>query len=68
VAAETIRRAIKRDLPLFPDEVVDTWLLPIAEDAGWPPVPFSRWDRILLQRPVAFWRNLRWEKRRVALA
>ena len=59
---------IKRDLPGFPDEVIETWIMPLAEDAGWPPVIFSRWDRILMHRPLTFWRALEWEKRRVPLS
>lgn len=58
---------IKGDLPNFPDEVVRTWLYPLAKSAGWPPAPFSRWDRILIHRPLSFWRSVDWEKRRVSL-
>jgi hypothetical protein len=58
---------IKSDLPNFPDQVIDTWLLPLARDAGWPPAPFSRWDAILLDRPLSFWRSLVWERRIVPL-
>ena len=58
---------IKRDLPDFPDEVVQTWLVPLAKTAGWPPAPFSRRDRILMHRPLPFWRAVVWDKRRVSL-
>jgi len=58
---------IKNDLPDFPDEVVQTWLLPLAKSAGWPPTPLSRWDHILMHRPLSFWRSVEWEKRRVSL-
>ena len=58
---------IKSDLPDFPDEVIQTWLLPFARSVGWPPAPFSRWDRILIHRPLSFWRTVEWEKRRVSL-
>lgn len=56
---------IKADLPNFPDEVVQTWLLRAAQHSGWPPAPFSRWDKILLHRSLSFWRTVTWERRRV---
>lgn len=54
---------IKNDLPNFPDEVITDWLLPIANDIGWPPVT-SRWNFILLDKPLDFWKTLTWEKKK----
>ena len=59
---------IQDDVPNFPDEVIESWLVPMAESAGWPPIPGSRWDRILLDRPLSFWKQMRWSKERVFLS
>ena len=48
---------IKNTLPNFPDEVIETWLLPFAVSEGWPPVigsddiPLERWGYLLPRKP-----------------
>jgi hypothetical protein len=62
------RNRIHADVPNFPEEVVDSWLVPMVRSgAGWPPAPWSRWNRILLGRPLSFWQGLAWSKVRVPL-
>jgi hypothetical protein len=41
---------IKKDLPAWPDEMIDLWLLFFENDLGWPP-PDHRWRRIPGGRP-----------------
>jgi hypothetical protein len=58
---------IKADLPNFPDEVIEDWLLYFANEpnVGWPPpVPLGdhRWAGILGDRPLSWWRRLTWNK------
>jgi hypothetical protein len=55
---------IQKDLPNWPAGVIDPWLVEFANDPGmgWPPPgPFGdhRWWRLLGQRPVSWWRNVR---------
>jgi hypothetical protein len=59
---------ISRDLPNAPQEVIETWLAPLARTAGWPPTILSRWQQILLERPLSFWQQLEWSKTRVLLS
>lgn len=57
---------IRAALPNFPASLIYHWLLPFAEDIGWPPrfdgdpaVENARWRKIL-QRPLFFWRTVTW--------
>jgi len=57
---------IKADLPDWPDDVVDQWLLNLAnqEGMGWPPpIPFNghRWQYIIV-KPVSWWKKVTWTK------
>jgi hypothetical protein len=57
---------IKRDLPAFPDRVVDQWLFHLAQhdDTGWPPpdpLGLHRWALILGHRPLPWWREVTWK-------
>ena len=59
---------IKSTLPNFPDEVITDWLLPFANELGWPPT-HERWPYIFAQpigswyaTPTDFWRNTSWTK------
>lgn len=58
---------IKRDLPNFPDDVIRDWLLPYAEEIGWPPT-HSRWRGILSQRPLPFWTSVTWSQQDLDLS
>jgi hypothetical protein len=57
---------IKKDLPHWPDEVIEEWLLKLANrgsDTGWPPpepLGDHTWKYILGGRPLSWWRQVRW--------
>jgi hypothetical protein len=55
---------IKKDLPGWPDEVIEEWLVYLAnrDDTGWPPPdPLSgSWEGILGGRPLSWWRDVTW--------
>jgi len=59
---------IKSTLPNFPDEVIETWLLPFAVSEGWPPVigsdgvPLKRWRYLLGRKPLSEFKTLSWSK------
>jgi hypothetical protein len=55
---------IKADLPEWPDDVIDQWLLKFANqpEMGWPPPePYDchRWG-LLLTHPLSWWKNVTW--------
>ncbi|WP_422422356.1 hypothetical protein [Pseudomonas sp. GZD-222] len=59
--------AIQQALPNFPPDIVYHWLLPFAQDIGWPPGPNdlkfhkeTRWSGIL-RWPIQFWQAVQWE-------
>jgi hypothetical protein len=61
---------IKSDLPNWPDDVIDQWLLYLAnrEDTGWPPPdPLGNhaWAFILGHRPISWWRDVAWKTEKV---
>ncbi|MHC2275361.1 hypothetical protein ACVME8_001972 [Bradyrhizobium diazoefficiens] len=64
----TTLQDIKKDLPDWPDDVIDQWLLKLANQPrmGWPPSePLTgRW-KLLLTHPVSWWKEVSWtqEKR-----
>jgi hypothetical protein len=57
---------IQKNLPDWPKEVIDPWLIELANDPGmgwWPPPePYGdhRWGRLLGQRPISWWKNVTW--------
>lgn len=56
---------IKRDLPKWPDYIIEEWLLYLAnrEDTGWPPpdpIGDHAWAHIIV-KPIAWWRNVDWK-------
>jgi hypothetical protein len=56
---------IKNDLPAWPDEVIEEWLLYLAnrDDTGWPPpdpLGHQSWAYILGHRPLPWWREVSW--------
>jgi hypothetical protein len=57
------------DLPEWPRDVIDQWLLPYAESEGWPPallhstIPENRWRFLLGGRSVQHFQRLRWHLR-----
>ena len=58
---------IKRDLPHWPDEVIELWLFYLANrgDTGWPPrEPLGNhaWAFILGFRPLSWWREVSWKR------
>ena len=58
---------IKKDLPKWPDDVIEDWLLKLANrgpDTGWPPpepLGNSAWKYILGGRPLSWWKDVAWE-------
>ena len=65
--------AIRHILPNCPDEVIGEWLGYYAKEIGWPPFdlsgsPVGRWAKILLNRPLSYWRGLRWNRWDIRLA
>jgi hypothetical protein len=59
---------IKNTLPNFPEEVIETWLLPFAVSEGWPPkidsdgIPLERWRYLLAKKRWSEIQNLSWSK------
>jgi hypothetical protein len=51
---------ISNDLPNFPEEVVEQWLLPFAVDEGWPPES-ERWKYLLNNTDLNYWREINWQ-------
>jgi hypothetical protein len=61
---------IKSDLPNWPNDVIDDWLLYFANEpnCGWPPpepLGDHRWAGILGDRPLSWWRDVTWSKESV---
>lgn len=62
-----MKNRIKASLPNFPDCVIENWLLPFAEDIGWPPKELDgflidRWRDLLGQRTdLEYWKNVKWK-------
>jgi hypothetical protein len=61
---------IKKDLPTWPDDVIDQWLLYFANesDCKWPPpdpLGEHRWAGILGGRPLSWWKKVSWKKETV---
>lgn len=54
-------KLIKQDLPNFPDEVIEDFLLEYAITDSWPPVGSSWWGR-MRYKTLSDWRNYKWEK------
>jgi hypothetical protein len=62
---------IQKDLPDWPTDVVDQWLLYFANepDGGWsPPDPLGvhRWNGILGGRPLSWWKHVTWNRQTVS--
>jgi hypothetical protein len=61
---------IKNDLPAWPDQVIDEWLLYLANrgDTGWPPpnpLGDHPWAFILGYRPIPWWREVTWKLEKI---
>jgi hypothetical protein len=58
---------IKADLPHWPDDVIQQWLLKLANrgaDTGWPPperLDGHAWKYILGGRPLSWWKDVSWQ-------
>jgi hypothetical protein len=55
---------IKADLPDWPDDVIEQWLLKFANQSemSWPPpdpMEGHRWE-ILITHPITWWKNVTW--------
>ncbi len=51
---------IKKDLPNFPDEIIQDWIEPYYEKHGWPPQ--GNWNGVLFTESFEFWKNVKWRK------
>jgi len=56
---------VRKNLPNWPTEVIEPWLIEFANDPGmgWPPTePYAdhRWGRLLGKRPVSWWQDVAW--------
>jgi hypothetical protein len=61
---------IKKDLPAWPEDVIEQWLHYFANepDCGWPPpdpLGDHRWSGILGGRPLSWWKQVTWNKKTV---
>ena len=63
------RQRIKQDLPNIPDEVVNIWLVPFAEDPayGWPRLN-NCWNYVLQRNSLDYWANTTWQRDELRLA
>jgi len=58
---------IVKDLPDWPEDVIEQWLHYFANepDCGWPPpepLGDHRWCGLLGGRPLSWWKNVTWKK------
>jgi hypothetical protein len=61
---------MKRDLPLWPGEVIKLWLFYLANrgDTGWPPpdpIGNHAWAAILGFKPLPWWREVTWKREKI---
>lgn len=67
-----MKTQVIKDLPNFPEDVVEQFLLPYAEELGWPPGkcendPSNHWKYILRLNDLTYWRQVRWNKKTLKL-
>lgn len=60
-------------MPNFPEDVVEQFLLPYAEDFGWPPGkcendPSNQWNPILRSNDLNYWQQVKWNKKTLKLS
>ena len=70
---EELKTQIIKDLPNFPVDVVEQFLLPYAEDFGWPPGKReddlnNNWKYILRKNDLIYWREVKWNKKTLKLS
>lgn len=51
----------RRFFPNIPEEIFSLWLDDRIKANGWPPTT-EIWRNVLRQKPIRFWKNLRWTK------
>jgi hypothetical protein len=61
---------IQKDLPNWPEDVIEQWLLYFANETDCgrpPPEPLGehRWKSLLGGRPLSWWKNVTWKKQKV---
>ena len=61
---------IQKDLPGWPEDVVEQWLHYFANepDCGWPPpepLGAHRWNVLLFGKPVSWWKMVTWKTQKV---
>jgi hypothetical protein len=57
-----ILQAITNDLPNFPEQIIQNWLLPITKEIGWSPKHNENWYNIPMNGSIDYWRSMVWEK------
>lgn len=63
-------KAIKHDLPQFPSDVAEKWLLPIARRPGfgWPPTTTNDWRFVLgRDNDLSYLKGLAWRRQELEL-
>ena len=69
ISLRSMLEKIKVDLPHYPDQVIQDWLVPFAKSAQWPPQKGTRWVNIFPNKNISldFWREVGWKKKRVLI-
>lgn len=57
---------IEQDLPNFPPDVIEQWLLPFAKTDGWSPT-VGRWRYLLFNTDLNYWRGISWQLEKVSI-
>lgn len=62
---------IQKDLPAWPEDVIEQWLLYFANepDCGWPPpepLGNHRWSALLGGRPLSWWQEVAWKSEKAS--
>lgn len=52
------------DLPNIPKDIINQWLLPFANDIGWPPTA-DRWQGILKETDISYWKTTKWSLEKI---
>ena len=64
----TMQKLIEKDLPNFPLDIIDQWIVYHAEDRVWPPaatdgeMPNSDWILLLKEKPLSYWKSIEWKE------
>ncbi|MEK7516389.1 MAG: hypothetical protein AAB562_02225 [Patescibacteria group bacterium] len=59
---------ITKVAPNIPEEVIKLWLLPFANERGFPPPSTDKWDIKITGETIAFWNDACWDKVNIDLS